>query len=469
MLKIILLPIILISAFSSAMEQTNETAPAPLTEGTIKYSSLSEKFIKDFSEGLQKNPKKLLELINLQCNKAETSKQLAQANPSIVNFLVEQSPLSCTKHLYELPTEPHSFAACAKYSANGYQDSIHLIDGPIKRPLKGHRGTVSCLKFIKDGDQLISADHEGNICIWDTKSGTIENVFKTKQAVTDLVLNHKETLFASVGRDTNVNIWEIPTAKSPETTSAEILSYDKSVDSTIVSVAFGEQDTQIAGGLANGKIAFWDIDDKDNPHISKQTHSSQISSLAYKGNLLVSAACDSTVNLWDAKQKKLIKKIKPFDNEYVTNFKPLDFGIMALTNKGKIYFLNANNGDITPIIHRDLKNNLYLDLSDKTTLTSLSRNGAVSTDLSFLKNTMDAVNNGSFSPIQMSFMILALHHKGSFDLTNEKLSQEWSKLDPRLQKMLEKKITVYDPNASTYLQSGMRALWGCVGHTYIDL
>jgi WD40 repeat protein len=312
----------------------------------------------------------------------------------------------CTKHFLELPAEPYSFAAHTydetykDLRAIGYQDTIHLtLGGKNQKSLQGHRGVVSYLKFTSN-QKLISADYEGNICFWNldfcisngnsgkNKSELIEQVLTdpSKKSITDIAFNNLNTQFAAVRHDPKLTIWDFPIAKTMRT-------LDSGTENRLIHSAAFDQNDNISAGLSNGSIVFWD--NKANlPEILKENHSAPVSSLAYHGDHLISAGSDSTIKIWELKKRKpLLEQKLDKTGEYIKNFKQLNFGLLGLTNKGNIYFLNAHAGTITPIMHRDLKNILYVDKSAKNELTFLSRNAIVTTDLKKFEKSLHHKKN----------------------------------------------------------------------------
>ncbi|HEX2978611.1 MAG TPA: hypothetical protein VHO47_05810 [Candidatus Babeliales bacterium] len=467
MLKIILLPIILLSALSSAMEKTNGTAPAPLTEGATELLPVQ------FSMRLKKNPQILTELTDIEITESEKnafSEKIIEANPDTTDFIVSKFPFDAKIIPHTIGAAITAFACHENNFALGVGSRIHLIAGKEVRNLHNHKGSISALKFTQLGKQLISAANDGRICVWDLEKGVPLLSFQNLKPIVSIILNKEETALAGLEHnDTKITLRHQGT--QIKTRCLQMPRPQSEIDNIRV-IAFGDKDEIISGGFSDGKIAFW-YNKKNDPHISTATHTKSVCALTYKDGFLISAGTDASLKKWDpVKAQPLLDAFLP-QNEYAISLKPFKHGVFALTNKKNIYFFNTDAGTIAPLEDKSTKNALFIEMNDKqTALAILSKSEITSINLTQLNNTIDMAQRGNLSPIQSSLLALAAHAKNqrtSFDLTGKKIIHAFHQLESPMKEIVGTKAQPFNLEEASYTQMVLRSLYKLSGHSYISL
>lgn len=95
--------------------------------------------------------------------------------------------------------------AKSRESNGGYNLPHHV--------LKGHKETVTCLKFCADGLLLASGSHDTHVFIWNvsTQRPTLNAKFKAHEAwVRSLCWTQDQQILASASTDGLITCWSVP-------------------------------------------------------------------------------------------------------------------------------------------------------------------------------------------------------------------------------------------------------------------
>lgn len=190
------------------------------------------------------------------------------------------------------PAEPAAVTAEAVRSAPTGPQVMNLV-----RTLEGHHGWVTCLAFSPDGEQLASADHYGQMMLWNLADDNSEGRRLTghRGAVHSVAFNHSGTVLASGGADHAIRIWEDVAGSG---TSRELPGPGHS--KAVLSVAFNNDGTLLASGSADTTVRLWSLAAPATMHRVIGQHSDKVSRVVFNcaGSLLASAGADRTVRVW---------------------------------------------------------------------------------------------------------------------------------------------------------------------------
>jgi len=155
---------------------------------------------------------------------------------------------------------------------------------------------------------LLGASEDMTVCHWDvnqyTKSNnTIQplNIYSGHSSVVGDVDWHPtdENVFASVGDDKMLMLWDTRSAKDPST---KLEAHDRE----ILSVAFGLEDGNLLiTGSADKTIALFDIRNMKKRLHTFESHTDEVLHLAWSPHnptVFASASSDRRINIWDLSQ-----------------------------------------------------------------------------------------------------------------------------------------------------------------------
>ncbi len=235
-----------------------------------------------------------------------------------------------------------AFSRDGRWLASGANDrTIRLWQSATGREmpkLVGHTGWVKAVAFSPDSRLLASASNSGEIKLWDPKSGReVFNRAYGDERFHTLAFSPDGKWLAAAGTARTIRLLDVATKDSRDLSghSGEITSLTFVSDSTIVSgstdktirlwdvragavvktlgpfaddvnaVAVSPDGAMLAAGMADKKIALFDLDptDQNQPRLLSG-HSAEIFSLAFSsdGRWLASGGGDQTVRIWDAKR-----------------------------------------------------------------------------------------------------------------------------------------------------------------------
>lgn len=197
-------------------------------------------------------------------------------------------------------------------SANAGDNDIRVWDvrsGKIVGTLTGHDALITSLKFIASGDEIISADKDGRILIWNMNTWTVKDSLDTDLNITTIVSNGNGQLFAGskegkllvMDDKTFTPEKEISVAKNP-----------------VTKMAINTAGDQIAIGTKTGEVVLFDV--KGRKKTGNFTfHKGAITGLAYKDNTtLISGGTDGLIVLANTADKKKISETKAHDKAITT-------------------------------------------------------------------------------------------------------------------------------------------------------
>jgi WD40 repeat protein len=168
------------------------------------------------------------------------------------------------------------------------------------RVLSGNTWAVSHVAFGADGRQLASACYDGQVCIWDLKTGhRIDTPPLTSTGPPSCLAFRPGGEQLAVGsNDQAVRVWDTMTWK---------LIYEYRDPGALRSVAFSPDGQRLAWGSTDSTVKVWDIPKGRAGGVTPLVHTlhghtSWVLSVGFSpdGQQIVSAGADGTVKIWKA-------------------------------------------------------------------------------------------------------------------------------------------------------------------------
>jgi len=178
--------------------------------------------------------------------------------------------------------------------AAGAKDSIlrefSLADGTLLRELAGHRGYVRAVAYSHDGTRLLSSADDGSVRVWvEGKSEPAAVLEGHRGGVLSVAVSPDDRLVASAGRDGAVRVWDLTKGLPLRTLEGH--------RGWVEAVAFAGPDLVLSGGR-DGRVLRWDAG--SGKLLGDATHGGCVYGLACSpdGTAAYSAGSAPNVTCW---------------------------------------------------------------------------------------------------------------------------------------------------------------------------
>jgi WD40 repeat protein len=178
---------------------------------------------------------------------------------------------------------------------------------------------VHSVAFSPDGKLLVSGDENGNVILWNVKTGRRVRMMKEHDStVNSVAFNHKGTRIASGSFDQTVKIWEVSSGRALRTL--------KPHQDHVTSVRFSPDDQTIMSGSLDRGVRFWNVTDGKQLALLED-HESAVTFVGFNpgGKIAASSSLDGRIDLWSTSTRTLISTIFAFDDTSWINFSPDGF------------------------------------------------------------------------------------------------------------------------------------------------
>jgi WD40 repeat protein len=142
----------------------------------------------------------------------------------------------------------------AQYGKPG-DEFVRLYDVSTRKPIKGfkgHKGSVTCVKFRPDGKTGVSSDQDGELILWDLETGKAVRRMEHGSHVNDIAVSPDGKRLLSGGfEDRKVKLWDLETGKLIESFEGHV--------SRVLGVAFSADGKQAISSDAVCCVRVWKL------------------------------------------------------------------------------------------------------------------------------------------------------------------------------------------------------------------
>jgi len=153
------------------------------------------------------------------------------------------------------------------------------------RSFDPHRGeVVNCMRWSPDGTLLASGDDEGNVFLWNVRTGVVSNTYTGHvKAIRDISWSPDGKLLATAGYDATVQIWEAHTAH-------QLFVYRGHAPFSVHAVSWSTHGNFLVSGGEDQTVRLWHWDETGGQEItSLDKHASFVHAIAWRPGSLIAA------------------------------------------------------------------------------------------------------------------------------------------------------------------------------------
>jgi hypothetical protein len=207
------------------------------------------------------------------------------------------------------------------------------------RRLEGHRGSVTCVLFARDGQRLLTASGDGTIRLWDAASGQERKRIEGHgNWVRSVVLSADGRRLLSGGDDGKVRLWDLASGR-------EQRRFDGHTE-WVRAVAFLPDGKRAVSASDDHTLRLWDVE--SGKELRRFTgHAGYVLSLALSrdGRRLLSCGDDRTVRLWDVESGKELRRLDGHGgNVNAVAFAPDDRRAASASSDGTVRLWDVSSG-----------------------------------------------------------------------------------------------------------------------------
>jgi WD40 repeat protein len=187
--------------------------------------------------------------------------------------------------------------------------------------LKGHELGITSLAFSPDGETLVSSSFDGSIKLWNPKTGIfLRNFTKDSHWIRHITISPDGELLASGGgnfeekidNSNPIKLWNFKTGKLLHV----FQGHNSSISRLVINHNSGLL-ASIGTGALDKVIKLWNLKTRKLIYCFNGSSFGEVTAIAISpnGKTLVNSGEDGSLNIWDLRIGKLIKKIyQPITN-----------------------------------------------------------------------------------------------------------------------------------------------------------
>ncbi|KAF9350885.1 hypothetical protein BGX26_010968, partial [Mortierella sp. AD094] len=193
---------------------------------------------------------------------------------------------------------------CCAYSQDGKMLAVGLMGGDINlyeplnwvkiRKLAGHVERVKRLLFSDTSEQIASGSEDGEVRVWDVKTGTCVHTLHCLGQVLAIIKHLPGGYHIASKSQSNavIGLWDVETGNCFQTLQGHT--------NDIICAAFSPSGGQIASGSGDRTVRLWSVGTNDCDRIL-EGHGNTVWSIVYSpdGGQIASGSVDKTIRLWN--------------------------------------------------------------------------------------------------------------------------------------------------------------------------
>lgn len=234
-----------------------------------------------------------------------------------------------------------------------------------QRVLQGHKDKVIGLRFIANGQKIVSGSQDQTLRIWDTETGIPLRILQGHTGAVNNIILYAGNVF-SASTDGTIKRWNT------------VLPFQRIINlpSAAISSAIAPDGKRVAIGFKNGALRLYSLPEADLLWEQEKAHKDRIRHLVFNSNgtLLATASFDKTAKLWRVENDKLKEQHTlsgHTDRLYGVTFSPDSRLIATSSYNGQIrlFTVDTKHDDLINA-HKGVATSVFFDTSGRQLLTT---------------------------------------------------------------------------------------------------
>jgi mitogen-activated protein kinase organizer 1 len=166
--------------------------------------------------------------------------------------------------------------------------------------LRGHDGSVLCVRYNKDGKYCLSGGADRTVRLWNPHKGFLVKTYNAHaHRVLGVCSSADNSMMASVGGDKTVFYWDVSTG--------QVVRKFRGHDQCVNAVEFGAGQDVLVTGSYDRSVRVWDCRSKSwDPVQTMDAFGDSVTAVAVHGTSIIASSVDGTVRTFDIRRGEVI-------------------------------------------------------------------------------------------------------------------------------------------------------------------
>jgi hypothetical protein len=177
----------------------------------------------------------------------------------------------------------------------------NLEAGDVERYLEGPAEIVTNLAFAADGSRLLAGSKDGNVRLWNTRTGGELHRFRQEGAAQVAVSSDGQLMAVADSKDNAIKIWNVKTGEEVHCFTGHT--------GAVTSVAFSRDGHRVLSGSRDGTMRLWDVAREGEGRVFRRPLGWWVSCVAFTpdGRRAIAGYHDYSVRLWDLETRQELR------------------------------------------------------------------------------------------------------------------------------------------------------------------
>ncbi|MGC0120028.1 TIR domain-containing protein [Pseudoalteromonas piscicida] len=234
-----------------------------------------------------------------QENLIEANHNMGLAFKQKADFAAAENELSYA-YIYRLNSQNHLKPSSNEFNDNALAFKLNDFKNPVSIAEISLNSGGTALDLSVDNTQIVSGDLNGNVKLWDAKTGAFKKTFAGHSStILSAKFSPNNNTLATTSKDRTIKIWNVNTGAVMHT----LLGHTSSINN----VAYSPNGLLLVSASNDKTLKLWNVNTGKLVR-TFNGHLSSVNDVTFNttGDFIVSASDDKTIQVWDTSSGNLI-------------------------------------------------------------------------------------------------------------------------------------------------------------------